>query len=521
MTTLKRVALYARFSSDNQRAESIDAQIRAMKKYCQENHYLIVETYVDEAKSATSDKRPAFQQMIKDSDKKLFDVLLVHKLDRFSRNRYDSAMYKNRLKRNGVTVFSVLEKLNDSPESVIMESLLEGMSEYYSKNLSREVMKGLNENALKCKHTGGKPPLGYSLAPDKTLVINENEAVIVRMIFDLYDKGFQYTYIMKKLEQEGYRTRNGNIFSKNSLYTIMHNEKYNGVYVYNRLASKDSSGKRNGHKYKDSSEIVRVEGGCPAIVPKEMFQRVQKRLSMNLHRVECRVTKEYYLLSSKVVCGVCGRHMSGSSRRSGNKKYYLSTYRCAQLRTVCGNREINHLYLDDFIDNYMKEHFFTLENLTKIQADYAEKVKQLSGSTTKKLEQFQHELTAVNEKLKNLMQLVEKGLLNEALYQKIEKLNSEKIRLETCMNEIPKKVSDAIEWTPEGVMKEYNNAMYGSEEYRLLLQRFISEIRVSKFDVKLILKAGENYDSGLSLEMEVDFTRKMIYEHYGSHVRGA
>ena len=160
MTTLKRVALYARFSSDNQRAESIDAQIRAMKKYCQENHYLIVETYVDEAKSATSDKRPAFQQMIKDSDKKLFDVLLVHKLDRFSRNRYDSAMYKNRLKRNGVTVFSVLEKLNDSPESVIMESLLEGMSEYYSKNLSREVMKGLNENALKCKHTGGKPPLG-------------------------------------------------------------------------------------------------------------------------------------------------------------------------------------------------------------------------------------------------------------------------------------------------------------------------------------------------------------------------
>ena len=160
MTTLKRVALYARFSSDNQRAESIDAQIRAMKKYCQENHYLIVETYVDEAKSATSDKRPAFQQMIKDSDKKLFDVLLVHKLDRFSRNRYDSAMYKNRLKRNGVTVFSVLEKLNDSPESVIMESLLEGMSEYYSKNLSREVMKGLNENALKCKHTGGKAPLG-------------------------------------------------------------------------------------------------------------------------------------------------------------------------------------------------------------------------------------------------------------------------------------------------------------------------------------------------------------------------
>ena len=137
------------------------------------------------------------------------------------------------------------------------------------------------------------------------------------------------------------------------------------------------------------------------------------------------------------------------------------------------------------------------------------------------MEQFQHDLDSVNEKLKNLMQLVEKGLLNEVLYQQIESLNTEKIRLEACIHEIPKKVSDAIEWTPEEVMEEYNNAVYGSEEYRLLLQRFISEIRVSKFDVKLILKAGENYDSGLSLEMEVDFTRKMIYEHYGSHVRGA
>ena len=165
--------------------------------------------------------------------------------------------------------------------------------------------------------------------------------------------------------------------------------------------------------------------------------------------------------------------------------------------------------------------FFTLENLKKIKADYAEKLKSMSGNEAEKLEQFQHDLDSVNEKLKNLMQLVEKGLLNEVLYQQIESLNTEKTRLEACIHEVPKKVSDAIEWTPEEVMEEYNNAVYGSEEYRLLLQRFISEIRVSKFDVKLILKAGENYDSGLSLEMEVDFTRKMIYEHYGSHVRGA
>lgn len=137
-----RAVLYARFSSDNQRSESIDAQIRAMKKYCSQNHMYIIDTYVDEAKSATSDKRPSFQRMIEDSKKHLFDVVLVHKLDRFSRNRYDSAMYKRTLKMNGVAVFSVLENLDDTPESIMLESMLEGMSEYHSKNLAREVMKG-------------------------------------------------------------------------------------------------------------------------------------------------------------------------------------------------------------------------------------------------------------------------------------------------------------------------------------------------------------------------------------------
>ena len=166
-----RAVLYARFSSDLQRSESIDAQIRAMTKYCEQNHMQIIDTYIDEAKSATSDKRPSFQRMIDDSSKRIFDVVLVHKLDRFSRNRYDSAMYKRTLKLNGVRVFSVLENLDDTPESIMLESLLEGMSEYYSKNLAREVMKGLKENALQCKHTGGHPPLGYYVNADKRISV--------------------------------------------------------------------------------------------------------------------------------------------------------------------------------------------------------------------------------------------------------------------------------------------------------------------------------------------------------------
>jgi len=120
-----RAAIYARYSSDNQREESIDAQIRAIKEYCARNSISIVKVYADEARSATTADRPSFLQLIKDSALDIFDAVIVHKLDRFSRARYDSAFYKRQLKRNGVRLISVLEQLDDSPESIILESVLE------------------------------------------------------------------------------------------------------------------------------------------------------------------------------------------------------------------------------------------------------------------------------------------------------------------------------------------------------------------------------------------------------------
>ena len=205
--TNNTVALYARFSSDNQRTESIDAQIRAMEAYCKQNGYIIVERYIDEAKSALTDRRPAFQQMISDSSNGSFNILLVHKLDRFARNRYDSAIYKRELKKNGVTVYSVLENLDDSPESIMMEAVLEGMSEYYSINLSREVMKGMRETALQCKHTGGRPPLGYDVDPvTRKLSINEKEAQTVKLIFRMYADGYGYSAILDTLHEKNMLT---------------------------------------------------------------------------------------------------------------------------------------------------------------------------------------------------------------------------------------------------------------------------------------------------------------------------
>ena len=259
-----KVALYARFSSDNQRSESIDDQIRAMTAYCKQHNFEIVDTYIDEAKSATTDRRPAFQKMISDSSNHNFDILLVHKLDRFARNRYDSAVYKRELKKNGVLVYSVLENLDDSPESIMMEAVLEGMSEYYSQNLAREVMKGMRETALQTKHTGGKTPLGYDVDINtKQLVINPIEADTVRIIFEMYAEGYGYSPILERLHDENRLTKNGKEFQKNSLYSILSNPKYTGMYVFNRSSSKNAEGTRNTHLYKDNEDIIFIENGCP------------------------------------------------------------------------------------------------------------------------------------------------------------------------------------------------------------------------------------------------------------------
>ena len=252
-----KVVGYARYSSDLQREESIEAQERAIKEFCDKEGLTIIKFYVDRAQSAKTDDRTEFKKMINDCNKGEFDGIVVHKLDRFARNRYDSAHYKYIIKSHGIKLYSVTERLDDSPESVILESVLEGMAEYYILNLAREVEKGKMENALKCNHVGGIPPLGYDVdKATRKLVINENEAKAVRLIFKKVIEGCSYGDILNELNLKGFKTKAGSKFGKNSLFSILKNEKYCGTYIYNKSAKANSATKkRNGHKYKPEEEI--------------------------------------------------------------------------------------------------------------------------------------------------------------------------------------------------------------------------------------------------------------------------
>lgn len=430
---MKAVA-YARFSSDNQREESIDAQLRAIREYCERNGYDLVNEYTDEARSATSDKRPAFQQMIADSEKGEFDLVIVHKLDRFSRDRFDSAFYRRALKKNGVVIKSVLENLDGSPESIILESVLEGMAEYYSKNLAREVMKGMKETAYKCKHTGGVPPLGYALNPDKTYRIEESEAVIVRKIFQMYADGKGYSDIIAALEND--RTRTGARFGKNSISDLLRNEKYRGIFIYNRTTPK-TDGKRNNHASRDESEIIKIPGGMPRIISDETWTVVQERLHNNKRNASNRA-KSVYLLSGKLLCGECHTAFVAKSSRGGRNKTLQQYYICGERdrRKTCDTPRVSKNKIEQIILDEIASMF----QIDAAQAAAALEKRFESMGEPNEVKVARKELVKVQKSIAGLVEAAKSGMFHPTMKEEMDRLSAEELRLKNLLNykrEIP------------------------------------------------------------------------------------
>ena len=435
-----RAVLYARFSSDNQREESIEAQLRAMHEYCSRNSIVIIHEYCDRAKSATTDDRPEFLKMIAASREGDFDFAIVHKLDRFSRNRYDSAYYKRELKKNGVQLLSVLEQMDDSPESIILESVLEGMSEYYSKNLAREVMKGMRESAMDCRYIGGWIPYGFRVDPQThRYIINDYEAEAVRMIFRDVADGCGYNVVLNKLNSMGYRTRLGNTFSKETLYEMLRNEKYNGVYVFSRAASKDELGRRNNHLDKPIEDQIRIPGGMPKIVDDETFARVQAILASR-KRHGRRDGKRKYLLTGMVFCGLCGHRYCGDSMQTGGEKNrsVIGTYFCNNRKNhgahACSNSNIHQEPLEELVLQKIEDIVFDESRIPGIVQAYRELCQQEDGTDKDKIRTLRQNLKTVEQKINNIVNIIA-NTGSAALVTQLTQLEREKELLDVQIQE--------------------------------------------------------------------------------------
>lgn len=400
-----KAVIYARYSSHSQREESIEGQIRECQAYAERNGFVIIGEYIDRALSGKTDNRADFQRMIRDSEKGHFQAVIMYTLDRFARNRYDSAMYKARLKRNGVKVYYAKQFIPDEPEGIILESVLEGYAEYYSENLSRNIKRGMMENALACKVTGGTIPLGYAIGADKTYVIDPAGAKIVREIYQMYADGHSAKEIIDYCNEQGYRTARKTQFNKNSLRTILTNPKYTGVYSYGEVTK---------------------EGGMPVIIDKDLFDRVQARYKHNFTARAKGKAREDYLLTGKVFCGHCGSPMTGECGVGKNGQTY-SYYKCADRkhRNACSKKPEKKDWLEEIVCRYTIQTVLTDESIEQISTR-AMTIIEKEAAENSVLPQLKESLADAQKRLKNLLDLAEQGIVTESTRERLMSLESQK-----------------------------------------------------------------------------------------------
>ncbi len=302
---MKNAVIYARFSSYNQQEQSIEGQIRACKEYADRNNLRIVKEYCDRAKSGTNSKRPALQEMLREAETGSFEIVLVYQYDRFARNRRESVNNEFILQTLGVKLISINEPIDEADSSsVIIKGMFESLAEYYSRDLSKKVKRGIKESIIHRRSIGGVRWLGYKTDNDMKIYIDEEEAETVRTIFEMRVNGHHAEEIANFLNSKAIKNK-GAKFNKNAVIHILKNEKYTGKYI---------------NPY-DPTEII--TDMYPKIIDQELFDAAQetfKRYRLN----SCRGIKNpsNYHLSGKLFSAVDGTLFTGVSGYSANGKKY-------------------------------------------------------------------------------------------------------------------------------------------------------------------------------------------------------
>lgn len=397
--------IYARYSSDNQREESIEGQLRECQAFAESNDMIIVDTYIDRALSAKTDNRPDFQRMIKDSASGTFDIVIVWKLDRFARNRYDSAHYKSVLQKNGVKVVSATEKISQTSEGILLESLLEGMAEYYSAELAEKVTRGLTENALKCKYNGGTLPIGYTTDENQFYIIDSLTAPAVLDAFKHYAEGSTMQEITDELNLKGIRTKKNTPITLNTVTRMLHNRKYIGEYRYSNFVTPN---------------------GMPAIVPEDLFERVQDMMKANKKAPAKHKAEDEYILTTKLFCGKCKCLMAGESgtSRTGIVHRY---YKCVSVKyhRGCDKKTVRKEWVEAFVISHIMKIIFDDDLMDKLADALLEHLNQENTA----LPILEKQFAEVQKNIDNMLNAIQQGIFTPSTKERLEALEREKSEL--------------------------------------------------------------------------------------------
>ena len=403
--------IYARYSSDNQREESIEGQIRECTAYAEKNGITVVKHYIDRALSAKTDNRPDFQQMIKDSEKRLFDIVLVWKLDRFARNRYDSAHYEYQLERNHVKLVSATEPISDSPAGIMVKSMLTGMAEYYSAELSEKVVRGMTENVLKGKYNGGTIPIGFKVDEEKFFQVDPLKAPFVVEAFQRYNDGATMKELMNWLNDSGVTTNRNQKFTYNSVQKLLTNKRYIGENHFKDIVMPDS---------------------IPAIVDKDLFEEVQLKIKKNSRAPARHKAEDDYLLTTKLFCGMCGAMMFGECG-TGRNKVVHHYYKCSTAKRfkTCKKKTVRKEWLEDLV---IAETMKLIQDDAVIDAIVAE-VMELQDQENTTLPLLEKQMREVENGIENMLNAIQAGVLTNSTKLRLEKLEAQQKELEVRIAE--------------------------------------------------------------------------------------
>ena len=462
--------IYARYSSDNQREESIEGQLRECTAFAEKNDITILRHYIDRAYSAKTDKRPEFQNMIRDSSKKLFDIILVWKLDRFARNRYDSARYKAQLKKNGVKVVSATEAISDGSEGIILEAVLEGFAEYYSADLGEKVTRGMTENALKCKYNGGTLPVGYVIDQDGHYQIDPLTAPFVLEAYNRYDDGATMKEIRDYLNEHKIKNTRGYEMNYNNVQSLLKNRKYIGEYSFRETV---------------------VPGGIPAIVPEDLFNRVQEKIEKNRKAPARHKAEDDYLLTTKLFCGYCGAYLCGESgtSRTNIVHHYYKCVTAKRKRGACHLKPVKKLWLEDAVVNVTMEMLHddrAIEAIISTAMDYQDR-------ENVDLPVYEKQLRETQTGLDNLLNAIQQGMLTPSTKQRLMELEAAKedLEIKIANEKLAKpRVSEAFVrmW-----LEKFRGLDPTKKEHRkLLIDNFVNSILVYNDHIEITF----NYKDG-------------------------
>lgn len=508
-----KVVLYARVSSERQAEKdlSISTQLKAMHKYALEHNWDIYKEFVDEAESARTANRPAFQNMIALAKQKpkLFDAILVWKLSRFARNREDSIIYKTLLRRRGISVISINEKLDDSPSGKMLEGIIEVMDEFYSANLAQDTMRGLKENASRGFRNGGVPPMGYKtkkvvigVNKKSILEVDEKFSPIIKQIFNMFIGGMGAKEIVNKLNTEGIKTNKGKFWSKNVIYYILKNEVYTGTLVWNRKTKNQFKANSN-----NDNEVIRIENKYPALIDKKTFFDVQNLLKERSPKITSpRTISSKYLLSGLVFCGNCGSRMVGCAAKSSQHFYYACNNYCKKGKNICNAKLLNKNRLETFIINRIKANILTKKYLEELVKLTNKELIQNKTEYKNQLDLLDGQLVNLIKRLSKLYEALETGKLDiEYLAPRIRELKDQINILKEKRLEIIENIKTSeIKTLKSSEVKEYTSDLKNLLsngtiiEQKSFIKSFIKRIEINlpkviiDYTVPLKIKKAEH-----------------------------